>query len=310
MGNVIDMRRFGGLRRVMPVTWVTFLCGALALSGFPLLSGFWSKDDVLAATWGASQASTHGGAYLLLWVVGLVTAFLTAFYTFRAYFMTFHGELRVPPEADLAHHDHHPAESGAQHHGPTHVGAAAGHPQRDSYESPPVMWVPLVILAGFAVAIGFIVGPLVPGAFQFSHFLALAPGLPEEAEHALNWGLMGLSAVIALAGIGLAWLMYDRRPDLPGKLARSAQGLYQLSLNKFYLDELYDALIVQPLVGFAHFCRILDLHVVDGLVDLAGHVPRLIGARFKPVQNGLVQFYALAMVLGLTVLLVALVSRL
>jgi NADH-quinone oxidoreductase subunit L len=315
MGNVIDMRRFGGLRQVMPVTWITFLCGALALSGFPGLSGFWSKDDVLAATWGASHASSYGGVYLLLWVIGIVTAGLTGFYTFRAYFRTFHGELRVPPEADEAHHGHHPAEAGSHQQGPTLVGPAAhsaapGHPQRTSYESPPVMTVPLIILAVFAVGIGFVVGPLVPGAFQFSHFLALAPGLPESKHEGINWGLMAISAVVALSGIGLAWLMYDRRLDLPGKLARSAQGLYQLSLNKFYVDELYDAFLVKPLLGFAQFCRILDLHVVDSLVDLAGHVPRLIAARFRPVQNGLVQFYALAMVLGLTVLLVALVSRL
>ncbi len=296
MGNVIDMRRFSGLRKVMPVTRITFLCGALALSGFPLLSGFWSKDDVLAVTWGAGHVSVHGAIYQLLWVVGIVTAFLTAFYTFRAYFLTFHGELRVPPEAEAAHHGHHDA---AHAHGP-----------RDSYESPPIMTVPLIILAVFAVGIGFVVGPLMPAAWQFSHFLGLAPGLPAAEEHAVNWGLMGLSAVIALAGIWLAWLMYVRRPELPGKLAHSIQGLYQLSLNKFYVDELYDAFLVKPLLGFAQFCRIIDLHVVDSLVDLAGHVPRLIGARFRPVQNGLVQFYALAMVLGLTVLLFALVSRL
>jgi NADH-quinone oxidoreductase subunit L len=149
-----------------------------------------------------------------------------------------------------------------------------------------------------------------PEALQFSRFLSLAPGLPVSAEHSISLGLMALSAVVALGGIGLAWLMYYHRPDLPGKLAASAQGLYQLSLNKFYVDELYDALLVQPLLGFAQFCRILDLHLVDGVVDLVGHVPRLIGARFRPVQNGLVQFYALAMVLGLTVLLFALVSRL
>jgi NADH-quinone oxidoreductase subunit L len=316
MGNVIDMRRFGGLRRVMPWTHATFLCGAVALSGLPPFSGFWSKDDILAATGGAGHASPYGGAYMLLWIVGMATAGLTAFYTFRAYFRTFHGELRVPPEAGAAHHGHHPAESGARQHGPTVVGHAARPATADapqaSYESPPVMTVPLVVLAVFALGVGGVMGPLGPGAIQFSHFLSLAPGLPASAEHALHWELMGLSFVVASIGILVAWWMYVRRPELPGRLAAGAQGLYQLSLNKFYIDELYDALLVKPLIGFAHFCRILDLRVVDALVDLAGHVPRLAGAAFRPVQNGLVQFYGLATVLCVTVFLVllALVSRL
>jgi NADH-quinone oxidoreductase subunit L len=121
---------------------------------------------------------------------------------------------------------------------------------------------------------------------------------------------MGLSAVVALAGIGVAWLMYLRQPDLSGKLATAWHGLYQLSYNKFHVDELYDAFIVKPLVGLAVFCRVLDQYLVDGLVDLVGYIPRLLGTRFRPVQNGLVQFYALAMVLGLTVFLLALVYRL
>jgi NADH-quinone oxidoreductase subunit L len=315
MGNVIDMRRFGGLKEVMPWTRGTFLCGALALAGFPLLSGWWSKDDVLAATWAAGQSSPLGGLYLALWVVGLATAGLTAFYTFRAYYLTFYGPLRVPPEADLPHHGHahDPAEAGAHQHGPTAVGHAA-HPQtvagpRASYESPRVMTVPLVVLAVFAVGVGFVLGPLMPGPFQFSHFLALAPGLP-HGEEAHNWGFMVLSGVIALCGIGLARWMYILRPDMPAKVAASLHGLYQLSLSKFHVDELYGTFILKPLRGVTVFCRIFDQYVIDGLVDLLGHVPRLIGARFRPVQNGLVQFYALAMVLGLTVFLLVLVSRL
>jgi NADH-quinone oxidoreductase subunit L len=128
--------------------------------------------------------------------------------------------------------------------------------------------------------------------------------------HELNWGLMGLSSLIALTGIGVAYLMYVKQPDLPGRLAHGAQALYQMSLNKFGFDELYDAIILRPLGGVTLFCRILDQYVVDGLVDLCGHVPRLVGYLFRPVQNGLVQFYALAMILGLTVFLLALVRSL
>jgi NADH-quinone oxidoreductase subunit L len=308
MGNVIDMRRFSGLKAVMPVTHAAFLCGALALAGIPPFSGFWSKDDVLTVTWSASRTGPYGGLYLLLWVVGLVTAGLTAFYTFRTYYRTFYGPLRVPPEADMHHHGDAAAESGPHQHGPTEV-VAAGHEPRSSYESPRVMTVPLIVLAVFAVGVGFLLGPVMPPTFQFSHYLGM--GLPHtEGEEGIKWGLMALSAVIAVGGVGLAYLMYVRRPDLPGKLAASAQGLYQLSLNKFHIDELYDTFLMAPLRGVTVFCRIFDQYVIDGLVDLLGHVPRLLGARFRPVQNGLVQFYALAMVLGLTVFLLVLVSRL
>jgi NADH-quinone oxidoreductase subunit L len=315
MGNVIDMRRFSGLKAVMPVTHATFLCGALTLAGVPPLSGFWSKDDVLAAAWDASHVSPYGNLYLLLWAGGMLTAGLTGFYTFRAYFLTFHGPLRVPPEADAHHHGHAEAESASHHHAPAETGHGV-HPQpqaaagpRASYESPRVMTVPLIVLSVFAVGVGFLLGPLMPAALRFSHFLAQTPGLVEP-EESINWNLMVFSAAIALSGVGLAWLMYVRQPDLPGKVASAAQGLYQLSLNKFHVDELYDAFIVQPLRGVKLFCGIFDQYVIDGLVDLCGHLPRLLGARFRPVQNGLVQFYALAMVLGLTVFLLVLVSRL
>jgi NADH-quinone oxidoreductase subunit L len=307
MGNVIDMRRFSGLRRVMPVTHWTFLCGALALAGFPLLSGFWSKDDVLAATYLAShEGSAFRTIYLILFVAGLVTAALTAFYTFRAYFMTFWGELRVPPEA--GHHAH--AEAGPHHHGPEdaghHAHETAAAPQA-SYESPPVMTIPLVVLAVFAVGVGITLGDWGPAAVRFADFLELTPGFPETGPHEMHYGLMALSAAIALGGIAVAWWMYVKQPDLPGRLARSAQGLYQLSLNKFHVDELYDTFILGPLRGVTLFCRIFDQYVVDGLVDLIGHIPRLFGVLLRPVQNGLVQFYALAMVLSLTVFILMLV---
>ncbi len=322
MGNVIDMRRFRGLAKVMPRTHIAFLCGALALSGCPIFSGFWSKDEILATTFTAREHTPFAGAYILFWVVGMITAGLTAFYTFRAYYLTFQGDLMVPPEADAAHHGHAPAESGPHHHGPTEVGRPA-HPQtagapaspRASYESPAVMTVPLLILSVFALFLGLVIGPMMPETWQVSRFLSLAPVLPlpgsvEKGAHHVEWGLMALSGIIALCGIGTAWVMYRLQPSLPGKLAAAWQAGYQLSLNKLHFDELYDTFIIKPLTGLAVLCRVLDQYLVDGLVDLVGHIPRLLGARFRPVQNGLVQFYALAMVLGLTVFLLALVSRL
>jgi NADH-quinone oxidoreductase subunit L len=271
MGNVIDMRRFGGLRRLLPTTHWTFLCGAAALAGFPFLSGFWSKDEILAA---AAEAPHHHLFYLTLFWVGLITAGLTAFYTFRAYFLTFTGEERVPPEA--GHHAH---------------------------ESPPVMTVPLMILAVGAVGAGFLATP-------FRDFLSRTETLGVHADHVMHWGLMAFSGAVALAGIATAWWMYARQPGLAGKVVARLHGLYQLSVNKFHLDELYDFFIVRPLAGFAAFCRILDLYVVDGLVDLVGQLPRLLGQLFRPVQNGLIQFYALAMTLSITTFLTVMLWRL
>jgi NADH-quinone oxidoreductase subunit L len=276
MGGVIDMRRFSGLRRLMPATHWTFLCGAAALAGFPLLSGFWSKDEILHATLEAGERSLRFRTeYFVLFGVGLVTAGLTAFYTFRAYFMTFWGPERIPEEA--GHHAH---------------------------ESPSVMTIPLMVLAIGAVALGAIVGPITHG---MEHLLGHLRDLDPHADLPGSLPLMVVSSLVALGGIAVAWWMYVAQPGMAGKLAQSMQGLYQLSLNKFHVDELYDSLIVRPLEGFAEFCRLIDLYLIDGLVDLTGHVPRLIGDfLFRPMQNGLVQFYALAMVLGLAVFLIAL----
>jgi NADH-quinone oxidoreductase subunit L len=283
MGNVIDMRRFGGLRHVLKTTHWTFLCGAGALAGVPLLSGFWSKDEILSSAFAAGGADhPYRAIYFLLFCVGLITAGLTAFYTFRAYFGTFCGELRTPPEA--GHHVH---------------------------ESPPVMAVPLMILAVCAVLVGY----LNAEAFHlhwFSSFLERVHTGPEiaapsaEAE-GVNYLVMALSIIFAAGGIGVAWQMYLVKPGLAGLLAEKMQVVYQGSLNKLYIDELYHFFIVQSVGGIAYACRILDLRVVDGLVNFIGEIPRLIGMIFRPVQNGLTQFYGLAMALGLAVFLLRLV---
>jgi NADH-quinone oxidoreductase subunit L len=275
MHHVIDMRRFSGLRQVMPYTHWTFLCGALALSGFPLLSGFWSKDEILDAAYQASETTGPGGSlYFVLLASAIATAGLTAFYTFRAYFMTFHGKLKLPEE--------------------TH-----GH----AHESPWVMTVPLMVLAVPALLIGGLVGP----SHLFAHFLEHTPGFPAAEPAPINWMLMGISTAVALGGIALAWLMYVKQPALPGDLAKKAPLLYQLSLNKFFFDEIYLGLIVVPAERLAALIGQIDLNGIDAFVDLVGQVPAFLGRLFRPVQNGLVQFYALAMVLGLTVFLLVLV---
>ncbi|MCI0680796.1 MAG: NADH-quinone oxidoreductase subunit L [Gemmataceae bacterium] len=286
MGDVIDMRRFGGLRKLLPVTHWTFLCGAAALAGFPVIfSGFWSKDEILAVTWEASRGGPHAVIYFVLLVTALGTAGLTAFYTFRAYFMTFWGEQRLPEEAG-----HHP------------------------HDAAPVMGVPLMILAAGAVLAGIVLGPtgLFGGFLEHYWSRSELPTRLQAAEaggHALNVPLMLISAAVALGGIGLAYVLYVRTPALVGTAARMLGGLYGWSRNKFYLDELFEALFVRPFAGLARLCKTLDQYLVDGLVDLIGQVPAFVGYVMRPFQNGLVQFYALLMALGVAGFLLATMLR-
>ena len=274
MGNISDMRQFSGLRKVLPITHWTFLCGSLTLAGFPLLSAFWSKDEILAVAseaWHASHG-VHAAVYCLLFVSAIFTAGLTAFYTFRAYFKTFWGEEKFPEEAG-----HHP------------------------HDASPVMAWPLYILAAGAVGVGLALGP----THQFANFLEakwikpqFAHLAPAEA-HSMNLPLMLMSTLVALAGIGLAYWIYVLQPGMAEQLARRLSGAYDLSRNKFYFDEIYELLIVKPMTIFAHVCRIVDAYLIDGLVDLVGQLPAFFGFLVRPVQNGLVQFYALLMALGL-----------
>ncbi len=284
MGNVIDMRRFSGLRHVLRTTHWTFLCGALALAGFPLISGFWSKDEILAVLLSAGQQSYASAMiYSILFCVALVTAGLTAFYIFRAYFLTFWGETRIPHEA--------------------------GH---DAHEAPPVMLVPLQVLAIGALIVGAVFGPtkLFEGFLHHHWAESLPPGLlPAEVDSHFSIFLMLGGALFALGGIGVAWWIYVKKPATADDVARAAPAVYELSRNKFFLDEIYHALVVAPLSGLARVLRILDQYIVDGLIDLFAQVPRLVGWLCRPIQNGLVQFYALLMALGVGGFLLSVLLR-
>lgn len=265
MHDVIDMRQFGGLRKVLPITHVTFLCGALALAGIPIFSGFWSKDMVLESALEAGHSERFGSIYLILFGVGFATALLTAFYTFRAYFKTFWGELRMPEGA-------HPHETW-------------------------VMMLPLIVLAIGAVGVGLVAEPF---THWFSSFLTRAPFLAAtqgNVAHELNWPLVFGSTVVALAGFGGAYYLYKLKPSAAEKAADAAGSAYYLSLNKLYVDEIFTILFVQPLNLLAGICGLLEAVVYD-LVRLIASVPRAIAAVLKPLQNGLVQFYALTMVMG------------
>lgn len=375
MHHVIDMRRFGGLRRVLPYTHGTFLVGCLALAGVFPLAGFWSKDSIVASVHDKAHALQHAAAdhaahhageshqpvvalsaqekanalrygqiYQWLYYVALFTAFLTAFYTFRAYFMTFHGDEVLPPE--------------------TH-----GH----AHESPPSMVGPLLALAAAAIVIPFALITTDFAGNVLVTFIGHTPSLHAGAISAtfepakFHLDVAAITTVIALGGILLAMFLYmgerseagatQRFFDLQGArrftdvqwvarlkqvpwVARVDRGLrslglgflvsivgfllgiialilalpltigtlispYRLSYGKFYFDELYQWGIVKPLEQGAALLAWIDRNLVDGLVNLFGAVPRWLGAGFRNLQMGLVQFYALAMLLGLVVLLLA-----
>jgi NADH-quinone oxidoreductase subunit L len=266
MGDVIDMRRFSGLRRVLPITHWTFLAGAAALAGVPLLSGFWSKDEIIAVLHEAGEHERYGGYFTAIYWIATITALLTAFYTFRAYFMTFWGAERFPPEAG-----HHP------------------------HDAPPTMAWPLRLLAVAAIGIGAVVAATHWFATYFSH----TPGFGHEGHPVFHIDLMVISGLVALAGIALAWFMYVRNPQLPSRISHNANLLYDLSAKKFFLDELYMATIVTPIRMLARLSYLFDMYVIDRLVNAVGALPRIVSAVPRLVHTGLVSNYALMMWVGL-----------
>ncbi|GAB6164743.1 NADH-quinone oxidoreductase subunit L [Thermostilla marina] len=281
MGGVIDMTRFGGLRKRMPWTHITFLAGCLALAGLFPFAGFFSKDRILAAV--QAHAAEHE-FYTILYYTGVVTAFLTAFYTFRAFFLTFYGPEQIPE--------------------------AAGH---HAHESPLNMVVPLGILAVCAI----VVGAIFNWGDIFGRFLANTPSLAYFAEHASGHGgehhgdhlLVAIqSTIAAAAGIGLAALFYLPKRSPLGAVAAVTRklGLYDLSKNKFYFDELYMILLVLPMWGIAYLAAFFDRRLIDRLVDAVGETPKAVGTSLRSLQRGLVPYYAAAMLLGVLVLTIAL----
>jgi NADH-quinone oxidoreductase subunit L len=269
-----DLRRMGGLRAHLPVTYVTFLAGVVALAGLPPFAGFFSKDEIL---WAAYQAPGIGAK--LLWLVGLVTAGLTAFYAFRLFYSVFHGPSRVRPEV-------------------------AGH----LHESPSVMTVPLIVLGVLSVAAGWIglpgsanlIGGFLSGVMGFAGVAAGHGG--EEGSVAHNM-VIGASVAAAVVGWAAAYLCYVKRPELPAVWAQRLPTLYQASLNKWYVDEIYDRLVVRPTVRLAGaMWRGIDVRVIDGTVNGIGSMLRWLGREAQAIQTGQLQHYALFMVIGLVVL--------
>ena len=282
-----DITKMGGLRRRMPVTWATFLVGVIAIAGVPPFSGFFSKDEILLA---ANQAHAIPG-HQALWAIGMATAFLTAFYMFRLYFLVFSGESRA---------DHHT--------------------QASIHESGKWVLVPLCVLALFSVIGGFFGLPDAYGDLfgvqrsnSLHHFLQpVVHSAEHEISHATEFRLAALTTIVGLAGIALATVMYFWRRDLAAKLVAAIRPLHALVRDKYRIDELYDAAIVRPLRALSSglLSRGVDQGLIDGLAvnGTAKLVRASADGALKYLQSGFAQSYLVAMLLG-GVLLVAWLVR-
>jgi NADH-quinone oxidoreductase subunit L len=263
-----DMRHMGGLRKKLPVTFLTMLIGTIAIAGLPPFSGFFSKDEILAHVFEYNK---------VMWVIGVLTAFLTAFYMFRMLFLTFYSDYR------------------GAHHEEEHI-----------HESPKSMTIPLIVLAVLS-AIGGIIG--IPESLGGTHWLSqwLSPVINHHSaapDHATEYMLMGITVVGVIISILVAYNRYIKQAHVPLPDAGHRSALAKLSYNKFYFDEIYDAIIRKPLdllSGF--FYRIVDTKIIDGIVNGLGWSATEASKGLRLVQSGNVGFYIFMMVVGIISLL-------
>ncbi len=272
MAGELDMRKMGGLRSHMPRTYWTFLIATLAISGIFPFAGFFSKDEIL---W---KSLNQGG--FVFWLIAAVAAFMTATYMFRAVYLTFFGKSRV--DEHVAHHLH---------------------------ESPGMMTVPLMILAVLSTIGGFIGFPIVAGWNRFDEFLspvftspASLKAAAEAGHHEAGFEVTMMIVSMAIAGIGilLAYRLYIKKPELPGRLAARYRGAYEMIANKYWVDELYNLVFVGPLIRFSVFLwRGFDNILVDGAVNGVAAVVRGGSETVRRLQTGSVQSYALSILVGI-----------
>lgn len=279
MAGELDIQKMGGLKKHMPLTYWTFLLASLSIAGIPGFAGFFSKDEIL---W---RAYAGGPVGKFVWALGTLTALITAFYSFRVVFLTFHGKFRGTHEQE--HHLH---------------------------ESPKLMTIPLLILAIGAVASGWVGIPPLIGEYlglhnsdKFGAFLAPVVGHPHgEGSHSEELLVMAGSVAIALLGIAAAAYLYLKRTDIPKKLAEEFKFFHVVLWNKYYIDEIYDFLIVKPTFWVAKniIVAVTDGTVIEGIVN---GVPKAIGGfsgKLRRIQSGFVQHYGAAMALGLLIIVV------
>jgi NADH-quinone oxidoreductase subunit L len=304
-----DIRNMGGLWKYMPVTWLTSLAGSLALVGTPFLSGFYSKDSIIIAT-GAAASARGGLAFNFAYFAVLIGVFITAFYSFRMYFLVFHGKERFGHAQHQAHDGDHDDEEVASDH---HHGLAPG---EKPHESQAVVTMPLVLLAIPSLVIGFVaIDAMLFGDF-FKNVIfvdAAHPAMAHLREHYHGAVAMGLHGFVSapffllLAGVVLAWFFYLVRPDIPAALKQRFSGVYTLLENKYYLDRINE-------VVFAGGARLLgrglwkggDQALIDGLaVNGSARLVGWVATLSRALQSGYIYHYAFAMLVGIAVVLFA-----
>ena len=304
IGGEQDMRRMGGLRTKIPVTFWVVTIATFAIAGFPPLAGFFSKDEIL---WRVYTSGEYGW---ILWLIGLITAGLTSFYMFRLWFMTFFGDLRLgqvdtgeeahavsaPPQTQhgVASQSHSHADDHAHGHGGVH-------------ESPWIMLAPLVVLAVLSIVGGWVGIPeFLGGHNHFDQHLAPVIRNAGEAaaevapEPALEWVLAGTSVLAAALGLLLAWWLYYKRPELPDRITARIHGLYTTVLHKYYVDEGYGLLFVKPLLAVSTFVfwKGVDQQVIDGSIHGAASASQGIGNQLRRMQSGNIRSYAAWVAIG------------
>ena len=297
VGGEQDMRKMGGLRKKIPWTFATMTIATIAIAGIPPFAGFFSKDEIL---WRAYEASW------IFWLVGLVTAFITSFYMFRLWFMTFFGEYRGEAEASHGHGD-------------SRAGAPAPHGHGGIHESPKVMLVPLVILAVLSFAGGWVgihhhFDNFLAPVFQSSAIAATtfeggAATRGSEEGPELETTLMVVSVAAGVLGFLLAFLLYNRKPELPARIAASVHGLYSAVANKYWIDELYAWIFVKPLIAISGivFWRGIDQGVIDATLDGSADTARDVSDNLRHMQSGNLRSYAGWVAVGAMVVIIYMV---
>jgi NADH-quinone oxidoreductase subunit L len=326
-----DLRNMGGLKKYLPVTYWTFLIGALAIAGVPFLSGFFSKDEILFKTFTSNNANR-----LVLWGVGMVTSLLTATYMFRLVYLAFHGERRQDGAVSAHPEEEEHVAQAAHGHAPAAQHGSHGHGHAP-HDAPPSMAIPLIVLAIGSVFAGYVGVPhALGGSNRIERFLEpsfeVAPttqkieasGARSEAgvrtvavreTHETSEGageststelmLMLVSSGVAVAGIGIAWYFWLRNRAAADAMATRMHGLYSLLMHKYYVDELYDAAIVQPikLLSTGGLWKGADAGVIDGAVNGVGQAVRATSSVLRRAQTGSVRTYAASLFLGVVLIL-------
>jgi NADH-quinone oxidoreductase subunit L len=312
-----DIRNMGGLRKYMPITWITSLIGSLALIGTPFFSGFYSKDSIIEAV-GMSHLTGSGFAYFAV-VAGV---FVTAFYSFRMYFLVFHGEERFgkahhddhahAKAHDDAHHDAHDGDHDDEEVSSDHHHGLA--PGQKPHETPWVVWLPLVLLAIPSVIIGYIaIEPMLFGgyfkdAIYISEHHEVMSELREEFHGAFAMALHSLTSLplwLAIAGVASSAYFYLKRPDIPAAIQKRFQGIYTLLENKYYFDRFNDWFYAGGARGLSSFLGkfgdkfLIDGLMVNGTASLVGRVSGVV----RKMQSGYIYHYAFTMIVGVFILL-------